>query len=183
MIPRWPILVPVLWMAAALPALAGSGHYLITQEQIAAAITSGGMPVTTDQVSLLSSVVARVAQPVLQLKSVRSDGDLGMIARLECASPAQCLPFMVALHLNNAALTSATQGLKPDQGLSKPPSLLVHAGTSAVLLLEGAHVHISVPVICLESGALGQTIRATSPDRHQYYTVQVVGQRILRGRL
>lgn len=181
MIPRGPILLSVLWVAAVLPALAGTAHYPITQEQIAAALTSGGMQVSPDQVSLLSHVVARVAQPALRLKSIQPEANNGMVARIECANPAQCLPFMVALHVNGVALSSAAQ--EQGTGQSDPSAILVHAGASAILLLDGAHVHISVPVICLENGGLGKTIRASSPDRHQFYTVQVAGERVLRGRL
>lgn len=179
MIPRRRILLSVLWVAAVLPALAGSAHYPITQVQIAAAISSGGMQVSPDQISLLSHVVARVAQPALKLKSIQPEANNGMVARIECADPSQCVPFMVALHVSNGVLSAAAQ--EPDPGQSN--TLLVHAGATAVLLLDGAHVHICIPVICLGNGTLGQTIRATSPDRHQFYTVQVAGERILRGRL
>jgi flagella basal body P-ring formation protein FlgA len=59
----------------------------------------------------------------------------------------------------------------------------VRAGSPATLLLEGAHVHISLSVVCLESGAVGQTIRASSPDHRQVYKAQVVRDGVLEGRL
>jgi len=175
MISRRQILLSALSIAAAIPAFAGAGQYPITQEQIAAAITSGGMQVSPNQVSLLTHAVARVPQPVLKLKSIQPESNAGMIARMECANPSQCLPFLVALHTDNGAAIVAQQ--------SKPTELMVRAGASAILLLDGAHVHISVPVICLENGTLGQMVRAANPDKSQFYTVQVAGQQILKGRL
>jgi flagella basal body P-ring formation protein FlgA len=57
------------------------------------------------------------------------------------------------------------------------------AGSRATLLLEGDHVHIQVPVVCLQNGAVGQTIRVASPDHKQTYVAQVTGNNVLRGRL
>ena len=50
-----------------------------------------------------------------------------------------------------------------------------------ILLLEGTHVHITLPVICLENGAMGQIIHVSSPDRRQFYTAQVARRRIAAG--
>ena len=116
-----------------------------------------------------------------EIESIQPEADHGMVARIECADPAQCFPFMVALHVRTALLSRPRRRSRSRQ--SNSSALLVQPDASAMLLLDGAHVHISIPVICLENGALGQTIRATSPDRHQFYTVQVAGERVLRGRL
>lgn len=181
------ILGPVLWAAAICPALAGSAHFPITPEQIAATVTRSGMQVTPDQVGLLADVVASVAQPALKVKSIQQTGDHRLIARMECATPDQCLPFMVALRINQGQgpqlISSAEQSLAPGNAPSKFTAPLVRAGAPAILLLDGTHVHITLSVICLENGALGQTVRAATPDRRMFYTAQVTGDRLLRGRL
>ena len=60
---------------------------------------------------------------------------------------------------------------------------VVRRGASAMLLLDGDHVQIKIPVTCLENGTTGQTIQAADKDHHQVYTAQVVSENLLRGRL
>lgn len=175
---RRPILGFLFCAAASIPSLAAPREYVITQEQIAAVLASGGMGVAPNQVSPLAKVVARVADPALKVISIQKAGDRRMIARLECAHAAECLPFLVAVRVEDGASAPV-----PPSGLSQPQSLLVRAGSSATLLLDGTHVHISIPVICLENGSMGQRIRVANPDRSKFYTVQVAGDRLLRGAL
>lgn len=176
-----PILILVLGAAAALPLFARSGEYPITPQQVAATVTGGGLQVSADEVSLLADVVATVPQPILKLKYVSPSADHQVLARLECADARQCLPFMVVLNVDRSALPSAVKS--SDAQPSRPQAPLVRAGSSAVLQLDGGHVHISIPVICLENGTLGEIIRAASPDRRQFYTAQVAQNGVLRGTL
>lgn len=178
------ILLCVLWIAAALPAFAA--HYPITTAQISAALAASGLQFAANQVEPLADVVATVAQPALTIKSVEPTAGHLLVARMECADSRQCLPFLVALHLNgdNSGFLSTVAlhgGL--GQASSQPPVYLVRVGSPATLLLDGDHVHISLTVICLENGALGQIVRAANPDRRQFYRVRVVGKGILRGNL
>ena len=174
-------LICLLSAAMALPAAAAGGRYPITADEIAAAVSSRGVQVSADQVNLLADAVASVAHPALTVKSIDRLGDQSLVARLECASSDQCLPFIVKLRVNAAADAIAADALAGAQ--TRPANPVVRAGSSARLLLEGAHVHISLTVICLQSGAAGQTIRAASLDRRQTYTAQVVREGILEGRL
>ena len=66
---------------------------------------------------------------------------------------------------------------------SRPESIVIRSGSSATLLLDGGHVHIRIPVTCLENGSTGQTIRATDKDRRRVYKAQVVANGVLQGRL
>lgn len=177
-----PVLIAFVCGAAALSARAGTGPYPITQEQIAAAVTGSGMRVSPDQVSLLADVVSSTARPTLRVQSIQPAGENRVIARMECAQAGQCLPFIVALRPDTIAIPAAAPDQAPSRQQPNAPDL-VRAGSSALLLLDGDHVHISLSVRCLENGKLGQTIRATSLDRHQFFMAQVVGDRILRGRL
>ena len=59
----------------------------------------------------------------------------------------------------------------------------VEAGSRATLLLEGERLHIKVPVICLESGEPGSSIRVAGLDRKQTYFAQVVDATLLKGNL
>lgn len=170
--------------AAALPALAAPARYAITTERIAEAVSNGGVQVSPQQVTLLAGVVASVANPELKVQSIDRAGSQGVIARIACADSAQCLPFLVALRVKDDEIAVATTARPAvNVSLSRPTSFAVKQGATTALFLDGAHVHISLSVICLENGAPGQTVRATSVDRHQVFTVQVASDGTLRGRL
>jgi hypothetical protein len=183
MIQRRSIFGPMLFAALAMPAVAASGRYAITTEQIAAVVSSHGFAVSADQVTLPASIVARVADPMLKMKSLDRAGDGRAIARLECADANQCLPFFVTLRMTAVPVAMSSPGRSPASTQTKPVPPAVRAGSPATLQLEGSHVHITLSVTCLENGAIGQTIRATSQDRSKVYIVQVVHEGFLEGRL
>jgi len=183
---RRSISVFALCAAAALPIAAASGRYAITPGQVAAAVTGDGMPVLPDHVLLPAEIVASVPDPVLKVKSIDRSGEGQAVARVECAIAGQCVPFIATLDFD----TRVTSGPVPLSSLGRNPAQTqqpspagVRAGAPATLLLEGTHVHITLPVVCMESGAIGQTIRARSPDHRQVYTAQVVRDGVLEGRL
>ena len=160
--------------------LASTPQYHLTAEQVAAAVSGAGVEVTAEQVSLLADVVASIPQPALKVKSIEPTGSDRAVARVECADSRQCLPFFVALQVG--ASTVRTAALPGGKHSGSSPNL-VRSGERVILLLEGTHVHITLPVICLENGAMGQIIHVSSPDRRQLYTAQVGGDGLLRGRL
>lgn len=113
-------------------------------------------------------------------------GDHRMMVRLECESPEECVPFFVGLAVNGQEwelFNTAAAELPPLAGRSPFKSYVVHAGARATLLLDGEHVHIRIPVICLENGAAGQKVRVTGRDRKQVYTAEVIDGALLKGRL
>ena len=179
----------ILGAAIAAPAAPAPGHSAITPAQIAAAISAAGMQIGVDQVVLLTDVVATTASPRLKVKSIEPWGDGRMRARLECAASEQCLPFYVAIRVGQ--VTSSRQemtALDPSSAEAlgtriDPKSFVVRAGSPATLLLDGAHVHIRIAVVCLENGAPGQTIRVASKDHRQTYTARVVDEAVLRASL
>jgi hypothetical protein len=59
----------------------------------------------------------------------------------------------------------------------------LEAGSRATLLIEGERLHIRVPVICLESGDRGSSIRVAGLDRKQTYLAEVVDGTVLKGTL
>ncbi len=170
----------------ALPAGAASGRYSIGSDRIVAAMAGMGMQVSAAQVTMLTDAVATTAEPQLRVESMqRWPGDRVMV-RMECASQVQCLPFFVSVRLAGAGsnqLAQAQSAMNAERIARTAPAMAVRAGSPATLLLEGDHIHIRVAVVCLESGAVGQTIRASGPDHQQTYTAQVAGSGLLKGRL
>jgi hypothetical protein len=177
----------ILCSVTALPAVAASNA--ITAEQVAAAMSRGGLAISAQQVTLLSDVVSTTKSPTLKVESMENWGDHRMRVRLDCANHEDCLPFFVAVLLKpqeagQSALADSGRpvvaNLPTGDGSS---SFVVRAGSPATLLLEGGHVHIRISVVCLENGKSGQTIRASSKDHRQTYTVKVGDDAVLRGSL
>jgi hypothetical protein len=185
-------LIPVLILTvtAVLPAFAATGRTAITTEQIATALNNSGMKISAQQVVLLADVVATTKAPELRVQSMERWGDRRMKARLDCASTQQCLPFFVAINLGKddavpppvIATTSRPMPVAPP-AKPDPSAYVVRAGSPAVLLLEGDHIHIRISVICLENGVPGQTIRVISKDHRQNYTALVADGTVLKGGL
>jgi len=175
------------------PSLASAGHYPISPEQIAVAVGRMGVQIIPSQITPLADVVAGTPTPVLQVRSLeRVDVDRFMV-RLECMNREDCLPFMASIQVDKDgaaqlasissrdSLRSAAVSETDQQPASK--SIVIRSGSTAMLLLEGDHIQILIPVICLQNGAMGQTIRATDKDHRRIYAAQVVDGGKLRGRL
>lgn len=168
---------------------AAVGRYPITSMQVSQAIGNAGTPVSPGAVSLLSDVVASTPTPHLRVQSVeRAAGDQLMV-RISCETPEQCLPFMVSLRSTSETaarlaglLSPASASARTATGVTRD-QMAIRNGAQAVLLLDGKHVHIQIPVVTLENGAVGQRIRVTEKDRRQTYMAVVVNSGLLQGRL
>jgi hypothetical protein len=176
------ISVLIVAIALGLPAAMASAQHAITPQQIAAALDSAGMSTTPEQVVLLSDVVSTTSSPALKFESAELWSDRRIKVRLSCVKSDECLPFFVAVQGSQAQPTTPdASSVATTQ--AKPNSPLMQAGGHATLLLEGDHIHIKLPVVCLENGAIGQTIRVASLDRKLTYLAQVDADRTLRGKL
>lgn len=182
---REKFLFGVVVAVAASPVFAASARYPINTQQVAAAVTSMGVDVAPEQVTFLAEVVATTSAPHLTVRSMQRWGNQKMMARLACESTDQCLPFFVTLKVS-----PGTQGGSLPAQVAPPavvpPAVkhfVVKSGTPATLLLDGEKIHIRMAVICLESGAAGQTIRVTDRDRKVVFHAQVVDGGLLQGRI
>jgi hypothetical protein len=107
---------------------------------------------------------------------------------MRCVEPSFCRSFLVhvpgeepSLARTDApgtprmedvsAVRHATKSLRPQ---SRGRSLAL-AGKPANLMVEGDGFRISLPVVCLERGRLGQTIRAVDSSSHRVFWAEVVG--------
>lgn len=173
-----------LCAAMALPGMAAPIQNSITAEQIADTLNQAGMKISAQQVTLLADVVASTRKPALRVASMERWGDHRVKVRLDCASNAECLPFLVAVNLNNGdAMPAASNSLTTAASASGAKSLAVRAGEPAMLFLDGDHVHIQLTVTCLENGVPGQTVRAVSKDQRRTFSAQVFSEAVLKGRL
>jgi hypothetical protein len=180
------ILFSIVVAAAASPAMA-AGPYPISAGQVAAEISRIGMPVRPGKITMLAEVTATTQNPVLKVRSIQPQGKGEVLVRLECEGAGECLPFFVRVQTTSgSALTDRVNIPNRMAVSSRNPSAqapLLKSGAAATLLLEGAHVHITIPVISLQNGVPGQTIRVTSADHRRTYSAQVVNANLLRGQL
>ncbi len=197
---RW-ITILMLSFIVAFPAVAASGRNVITATQVATAISELGMAVSAQQITLLTDAVTTSVAPSLKVQSMEPWGDRRMKVRMGCARLDQCLPFYVAVSRDRQSTANAATPLtavSPSSpvtasagrsSMENPPrtpraaNIVLKSGAPAVLLLDGNHVHIQLVVVCLEDGAVGQTIRVASKDHRQRYTAEVCNGGVLKGRL
>ena len=187
------ILASIVFAVVPWAAFAATGQYSISAEQVAASVNRMGVQIAPRQVTILADAVSATPSPVLQVRSLeRLDTDRFM-ARLVCENSSDCVPFMASIQVDRngaaqLASISSRQSPQVQQVLRAgpqpgPESIVIRGGAPAMLQLEGDHVQIRIPVICLQSGAAGQTIRATDKDHRRIYAAQVVSNGLLRGRL
>jgi hypothetical protein len=183
------IVVASLLAAMELSAMAAPERALITADQVAAAISASAMVVSPEQVTLLTEVVSKSNAPTLNVESIEPWGSHRIKVRLGCSDKDECLPFYVAVHFDNQSggQPSAAHSLESSSLYSRPSqssqAYLVRAGSRAVLLIDGGHVHVRLNVVCLENGTAGQTIRVECKDPRKTYIAKVVHDGVLRGSL
>jgi hypothetical protein len=180
------ILWSIVLAGAALPAAAQ--HYAITNRSIAATMSTVGVPVSADQVTPLSDVVSSKPSPAMRVRSVSRLENGELLARLECTASEECLPFFVSVRTSQGGGAQADGGTVSALPVSltqkqEPRSIVVRAGAKAMLELDGSHVQIRMPVVCLQSGGIGQTIRVMDKSHRQVYQAEVVDDGFVKGRL
>ncbi len=152
----------------------------ITREQIASALLMNGINVTHDQVERLSEITASGSgAPRLQVVSVQPQDANTANVRLKCSSTSVCLPFYVLLHWQDPeeATSSLPKWQKRDPSREErlaPDEMLVRSGKTATLVLASSNTRITMPVLCLQNGARGQSVRVMNKDSKRVYLAKVV---------
>jgi len=57
---------------------------------------------------------------------------------------------------------------------------VLRSGDPATMVFNNRFLHISMPVICLQSGRQGQTIRVASIDHRRFYKAEIMGPGLLK---
>ena len=153
----------------------------ITREQIASALSANGIIVSHDQVVSLSDMTASSKAPHLQVVGVETQSANTAHVRLKCASTDVCLPFYVLLHWQDPDQATNTlrkwQVRNPAQADNEQlpkEEIVVHRGKAVVLVLASRHARITLPVLCLQNGARGQSVRVMNRDSKRIYLATVI---------
>jgi hypothetical protein len=113
--------------------------------------------------------------------------------RMTCGSRKACAPFLVRAHIPAASADVLRQQFPPNRQLGysatlnnthranrcQQPSLLVHAGRPATLLLRRENLKLTTPVIALECGVAGQQVRTRAKRTNKLLEAEVVGENLL----
>jgi Chaperone for flagella basal body P-ring formation len=186
------ISMSVLGVVLATVSLAGSAQSppaTITPQQVAVALLVKHISVSDEEVSLPSRVPAKTTNPLLEVISVSSTLQNDTLVKLRCVDGRDCLPFY--------AVIAGARGKPLEKGLRPPPAAaphlpapppppepwLVRSGERATLVLEGKHLRVQMPVVCLANGSAGASIRVISSNGKQTYRVQVAAAGLLKGGL
>ena len=163
------ILVALLLAGADAPVRAADNSRTpISREQILSVLDTSGIHITPDQIEQLSIVTASEPKPRLKVISVDVlDGESDKV-RLQCEQLSSCLPFFVLLHWGQTGRQNG--GRQPSL---LPESMLVRSGKAAVLVFEGDFLRMTLPVMCLQNGGLGQQVRVLNKETKKTYWARV----------
>jgi Chaperone for flagella basal body P-ring formation len=101
----------------------------------------------------------------------------GLSFRLRCADRTLCGSFLVQMQSARTLLSAPRHALLMAPRAASPP--LARPGRTAMLILEGAGIRISLPVICLEQGGLRQQVRVRDLRGRRVFHAEVVGAGLL----
>lgn len=152
-------------------------------QRVVDALALTGIVVGPQQIELLSGTHnARESERVRVVSVTDSTAGTAKV-KLRCPDNHDCLPFYVLVHsLARTGVGSARMAAPPVVGAGSAQNV-IRGGDRATLVLESPDSRMSFPVICLQSGALGQTIRVASPNRRQVFDAEVIASGLLKGRL
>ena len=154
-----------------------SARFPISSERVAKAIAAAGVPVTAAQVRFLAQVSTLGQDSGLQVISMAKWSGDTWKAELRCSDQRACLPFYVLVQAGTGgAFEGIPGGSLARRSVARFPrrQILLRNGDRATLVFENPSVRITMPVICLESGNRGQTIRVASTDHKQFFKAEIV---------
>jgi hypothetical protein len=199
-IPEKSLVAGGVFMCLAVQTLAQTPEHRfpVTEAMVVSALADRQVPVQGLEVRIAAPITSAAAIPVLDIQSVAANTSHSARIRFACHVRHECMPFYATVNwpqrvdvnqlvigLNrfqteNApmAAAAARKTLPP---AAEAASAEMPAGTSAVLVIEDARVHVTLRVISLESGSTGDLIHVATPDHKQRFVAAVVNSGLLRG--
>ncbi len=135
------------------------------------------------------SISAAERDPRLQVATAVRDHRSGTVEfRMRCSDRLACSSFVAILSLRSrdvAAPEFRVQDPTRRVDLSEAPqgAFLAQKAKLATLVLQGKGMQLSLPVICLDAGRLGQQIRVRDSKTGRVFTAEVTGVELLKAQL
>jgi hypothetical protein len=152
-------------------------------QQVIDALALTGVVVAPDQIEFLSGIRSTKESASIQVVNTTNSSAGTVKVKLRCQDNHECLPFYVLVHRLDKLNISSARLKAVSAAAADVPQNVIRGGEHATLILESPDSRMSLPVICLQSGILGQTIRVASPDHRQLFDAVVVAPGTLKGSL
>lgn len=159
-------------------------RFPISSEQVAGALRSGGLDIDAEHITHMPNVTAAEESPQLSIVRVVPVDSEEVAVRLACRDASICLPFLVFVRARRSeaerfrSTTASPPQVKVASASTHP---LMRAGESVTFLIESDDVRITMNVVCLQAGQVGDTIRVATTDRKLVYRAQVIAPGIVKG--
>jgi hypothetical protein len=177
----WTILAFTWGMSAAI-SQAEVARPVSCVQKVVSALARTGIVIGPDQIEFLAGTDNAKETAKIRVVSVGPSSSGAAKVKLRCQDNHQCLPFYVLVRGLEGVKVGSSAPVAPAIPTASPEHM-IHGGDHAILVLESSDSRMRFPVICLQSGVLGQHIRAASTDRRQFYEAEVVAPGMLKGRL
>ncbi len=146
----------------------------ITALAVAQILAQSGLVVDPRQIQLPASLTSSTELPTLRMDGAELLPDGRLRVRISCQQAGQCQSFLASVETHGTGDSLATLGAfdsnRARAGSTRSTSLsALQAGKPATLLMEDPHMRIQLPVIAIDSGAVGAAVRVSSLDRKQIF--------------
>lgn len=182
------LLAGSLFASKGASAQAPEQRFPLAKEAVATALQEAGLKVAASSVELPLALTAASESPTLQVSKAELLANGHLRIRLGCRSSQECLPFfaMVTPPAEGIALTEIARldaTLHAGMPFQRTNAPALRAGSPTTLLMGDDHMRIAMPVISLDSGALGAEVRVSTADRKRVFRAVVVSPQVVRGDL
>jgi hypothetical protein len=158
--------------------------YPILATRVAEVLAAEGVMVAASDICVPAGIAARRAHAELRIASIAAaTGSAGRYwVKVECRDSGDCLPFYVTVDsstlLQSGVRQVATGKVLPQHHAGVP---VVRAGAHVTLVIHGDRTLITLSVVTLQSGDIGDVIRVATPDHKQVLQGQIVNATELQG--
>jgi len=129
----------------------------------------------------IPAIAASIPDPDLRVVGIhRSLQEQAFQAHMRCFTRDACGDFLVNVTLPDGHLPLFHLRVPENDA---QPALLVRKGEHASLALSGSNMKISMPVVCLESGALNQRVHVLDKRNQKVYFAEVLGKHLVHASL
>ena len=163
-------------------------RYPLTSSVVAAAFQHAGFPVDASRIELPATLSTSVETPALGIISAELLPDGRLRVRLSCAHAGDCPAFFASVHPTTSGealseVASLNSSLRATLPMKQAQGPALKAGGHTMLLMEDRQMRIALPVISIDSGAIGSEVRVSSLDHKAMYRGVVMDDQTVRGTL
>lgn len=131
-----------------------------------------------ENVEMLGEPQALVPHPELQIESWRQNRPMaGIEFRMRCVKRSQCGVFLARVSLSPAQRREFASGKAspPIGGTRSAVTALARQGRPARMAWQGNGFRLSIPVMCMQSGGMGDRIRVRDRRGRSFFVARVIG--------